>query len=60
MKAILERLSAYSIFSYLLTGLLFVSMGERLTSFSLIQRNWIVGTVLYYFIGLVISRVGLP
>ena len=59
MKAILERLSAYSIFSYLLTGLLFVSMGERLTSFSLIQRSWIVGIVLYYFIGLVISRVGL-
>ena len=58
MKAILEKLSAYNIFSYLLTGLLFVSLGERLTSFSLIQRSWIVGIVLYYFIGLVISRVG--
>ena len=58
MKAILEKLSAYHIFSYLLTGLLFVSLGERLTSFSLIQRSWIVGIVLYYFIGLVISRVG--
>ena len=34
-------------------------LGERLTSFSLIQRSWIVGIVLYYFIGLVISRVGL-
>ena len=59
MKAILEKLSAYHIFSYLLTGLLFVSLGERLTSFSLIQRSWTVGIVLYYFIGLVISRVGL-
>ena len=58
MKAILEKLSAYNIFSYLLPGLLFVSLGERLTSFSLIQRSWIVGIVLYYFIGLVISRVG--
>ena len=58
MKAILDRLSAYSIFSYLLTGSLFVILGERLTSFSLIQRSWIVGIVLYYFIGLVISRVG--
>ena len=35
-----------------------MSLGERLTSFSLIQRSWIVGIVLYYFIGLVISRVG--
>ena len=58
MKAILEKLSAYNIFSYLLPGLLFVSLGERLTSFSLIQRSWIVGIVLYYFIGLVISSVG--
>ena len=58
MQAILEKLSAYNIFSYLLPGLLFVSLGERLTSFSLIQRSWIVGIVLYYFIGLVISRVG--
>ena len=59
MKAILEKLSAYHIFSYLLPGLLFVILGERLTSFSLIQRSWVVGIVLYYFIGLIISRVGL-
>ena len=58
MKAVLEKLSAYSIFGYLLPGSLFVILGERLTSFSLIQRSWIVGIVLYYFIGLVISRVG--
>ena len=58
MKAVVEKLSAYSIFGYLLPGSLFVILGERLTSFSLIQRSWIVGIVLYYFIGLVISRVG--
>ena len=58
MKAILEKLSAYSILGYLLPGSLFVILGERLTSFSLIQRSWIAGIVLYYFIGLVISRVG--
>lgn len=58
MKAILEKLSAYHILGYLLPGSLFVILGERLTSFSLIQRSWIVGIVLYYFIGLVISRVG--
>ncbi len=58
MKAVVEKLSAYSIFGYLLPGSLFVILGERLTAFSLIQRSWIVGIVLYYFIGLVISRVG--
>ena len=31
MKTILERLSAYSIFSYLLTGFLFMSTGEMKT-----------------------------
>ena len=58
MKAILEKLSAYSILGYLLPGSLFVILGERLTSFSLIQRSWVAGIVIYYFIGLVISRVG--
>ena len=58
MKAVLEKLSAYSILGYLLPGSLFVILGERLTSFSLIQRSWVAGIVLYYFIGLVISRVG--
>lgn len=58
MKAVLGKLSTYSILGYLLPGSLFVILGERLTSFSLIQRSWIVGIVLYYFIGLVISRVG--
>ena len=58
MKAILEKLSSYNIFNYLLPGLLFVGLGEKLTSFSLIQRNWIFGIFLYYFTGLVISRIG--
>lgn len=58
MKAILEKLSAYTVLGYLLPGVLFVILGERLTSFSLIQRSWVAGIVLYYFIGLVISRVG--
>lgn len=58
MKAILEKLSAYNIFSYLLVGLLFMGLGEKLTSFSLIQRSWIFGIVIYYFLGLVISSVG--
>ena len=58
MKALLEKLSAYNILGCLLPGSLFVILGERLTSFSLIQRSWIVGIVLYYFIGLVIGRVG--
>ncbi len=58
MKAILEKLSAYNILGYLLPGSLFVILGERLTSFSLIQRSWVAGIVIYYFIGLVVSSVG--
>ena len=58
MKTIIEKLSSYNIFNYLLPGTVFVGLGEKLTSFSLIQKNWIVGVFLYYFIGLIISRLG--
>ncbi len=58
MQAILEKLSSYNIFNYLLPGFLFVGLGEKLTSLSLIQRNWIVEVFFYYFIGLIISRIG--
>ena len=58
MKDIIEKLSSYNVFNYLLPGTLFVGLGEKITDFPLIQKNLIVAVFLYYFIGLIISRIG--
>lgn len=58
MKELLDKLSSYNIFNYLLPGILFVGLGEKISSFSLVQNNLLIGLFLYYFIGLIISRLG--
>jgi hypothetical protein len=58
MKDLLDKLSSYNLFNYLLPGVLFVVFLDRYTRFSLIQENLVMGGFVYYFIGLVISRFG--
>jgi hypothetical protein len=58
MKDFLDKLSSYNIFNYLLPGIIFVILTEALTSFSFVQKDIVLGMFLYYFIGLVISRIG--
>jgi len=58
MKDFFEKLSSYNIFNYLLPGVLFAFFTEQLTQIKLIQDDILIGVFLYYFIGLIISRVG--
>lgn len=58
MKDLIDKLSSYNIFNYLLPGILFAALGSRLTGFPLLEENMLIGVFLYYFYGLVISRVG--
>lgn len=58
MKDLLEKLSTYNIFNYLLPGVVFVVLAEALTAFHFVQKDVILGVFLYYFMGLVISRLG--
>lgn len=58
MKDILEKLTSYNLFNYLLPGVVFAVLASKTTGFSLMQQDWVLGAFLYYFIGLVISRVG--
>ncbi|MEN8191900.1 MAG: hypothetical protein ABFS12_03730 [Bacteroidota bacterium] len=58
MKELLEKLSSYNIFNYLLPGTVFVVLLERISNHNLLQKDILVGVFLYYFIGLVISRIG--
>ena len=58
MKEVFDRLSAYNIFNCLLPGALFAGLGEKITTYSLVHENFLIGLFLYYFIGLIISRIG--
>lgn len=58
MKELLEKLSSYNIFNYLLPGIVFVAISKSLTKYDFIQEDIVIGVFLYYFIGLVISRIG--
>jgi len=58
MSELLSKLSSYNIFNYLLPWILFASISEKLTGYNLIQEDAIVWAFIYYFIWLIISRIG--
>ncbi|MDF1594180.1 MAG: hypothetical protein P1P89_21940 [Desulfobacterales bacterium] len=58
MKDLVDKLSSYNIFNYLLPGTVFVVLADALTTFQFVQQDVILGLFLYYFIGLIISRLG--
>ena len=58
MKDLLEKLSSYNIFNYLLPGVVFVILADTLTAFHFIQEDIVISVFVYYFIGLIISRLG--
>ncbi len=58
MKELLDKLSSYNIFNYLLPGVLFAMFVDSLTSLKVLQNDIVVGVFVYYFFGLVVSRIG--
>lgn len=58
MKDLLDKLSSYNIFNYLFPGVVFVVLASKLTTYNFLQQDILVGAFLYYFIGLVVSRIG--
>lgn len=58
MENIIEKLSSYNIFNYLLPGVIFVLFCKQYADIDIVQDDLLVGFFLYYFIGLIISRVG--
>jgi predicted histidine transporter YuiF (NhaC family) len=58
MSEILDKISSYNIFNYLLPGTLFAVIADKYSSYSFIQDNTLIAVFSYYFIGLVISRFG--
>lgn len=58
IKEIIDKLSSYNLFNYLLPGIVFVVLASKITHYSFIQQDIVVGLFFYYFIGLVVSRIG--
>ncbi|GHV67764.1 hypothetical protein FACS1894199_13880 [Bacteroidia bacterium] len=58
IKEVAEKISSYNLFNNLLPGILFVFIVSELTKFNLILENSLIGAFVYYFIGLVINRLG--
>jgi len=58
MKEILDKISSYNLFNYLLPGVLFVVISNKFTDYNLILDNEIIGVFVYYFIGMIVSRFG--
>ena len=58
MKELLDKLSSYNIFNFLLPGVLFAYLVTTFTTYQLIQNDMVVGVFLYYFLGLICSRIG--
>lgn len=58
MKELLDKLSSYNIFNYLLPGVLFAALVDGLTSLQILQKDIVVGVFIYYFLGSIVSRIG--
>ncbi len=58
MKELLEKLSSYNLFNYLLPGVLFAVIIDELTPLRVIQKDIVIGVFVYYFLGSIISRIG--
>ncbi len=58
MKELLDKITSYNLFNYLLPGVLFSVLARAFTELDLIQDDLITGAFLYYFIGIIVSRFG--
>lgn len=58
MKEIFDKISSYNFFNYLLPGIIFSYLLKETTTINIIQNDIVIGLFLYYFVGLVVSRIG--
>jgi hypothetical protein len=58
MKELLDKISSYNIFNFLLPGVVFVALSNDFLGALIGKQNVLAAAFLYYFVGLVISRFG--
>lgn len=58
IKNVTEKISSYNIFNNLFPGIVFCHIVERTTRFSFVCDNVCENLFIYYFVGMIISRIG--
>lgn len=58
MEKIFDKISQYNIINYIFPGTVFSVLVKSIGSINLIQENLFIALFFYYFVGLVISRMG--
>lgn len=58
MNDLLNKISSYNLFNYFFPGTVFVYLCNYACGLNFAQDNLLIAAFLYYFIGLIISRVG--
>ncbi|MEM8778645.1 MAG: hypothetical protein AAGF26_07210 [Cyanobacteria bacterium P01_G01_bin.49] len=58
MEKLIDRFSSFNIFTNLFPGIVFCFMAKSLYDIQLLQEDLLVGLFVYYFVGMIISRIG--
>lgn len=58
MSDLINKLTPYNLFNNLLPGMVFSFLATQMTQYNFIHEDIVVGMFIYYFIGMVISRIG--
>ena len=57
-KQLVDKISSYNIFNNLFPGALFCYLSKILFDFNIISNSWGENLIIFYFVGLVFSRIG--
>ncbi|HEX3005985.1 MAG TPA: hypothetical protein VHO90_00055, partial [Bacteroidales bacterium] len=58
MKEVLEKLSFYNVFTYILTGVVYSFFTDAFGGLYIVRESWFAGIFLFYFVGLIIGETG--
>ena len=58
MEKILEKLSSYQVINYIFCGFIVCYLSKYFPSYNLLSDDVLINLLLFYFSGLVVSRVG--
>ena len=58
MTELLNKISSYNVFNYLLPGIIFAILVGETIHYPVVRSDIFTGVFLYYFLGLVVSRFG--
>ena len=58
MEKLIEKIEIYHFINYLLPGTIFVAIFNKICGNEFIDSNVVIAVIEYYFIGLILSRIG--